>query len=400
MNKLHIVKESLLAAFITLVITYGVSFIPLKFEFSKAIRQEFLGFDIYDLYYTGKQLKNTKRDDSIILVEIGNSRASIAEQINLIEKYGPAVIGIDAVFEREGDAKENAEFVQAINQFENIIFGKRYGIDSTTQKAVVISNFFDKGTHLYSSGYINFLGNQFSVVRNYLPFIKIADSLYPAFTSAIAAKFAPGKFDILHERKRETEIISYQGNIESYNNLTAAQLIYYDSTGQLTSLLANKIVLLGYFVKYPPFVLEDLHFSPLNEQVAGKSFPDMYGVVIHANILSMIISGCYAKEASMFVSYLLAGIIISLFLYYILFQHKQGNHPSHGKFLLVQFILIVVILYIFLMVFNWFLIKIPLLPIMIALVLCLELLGVYKTIALWLHKKFNYTTVFSHKHAI
>lgn len=400
MKKFQIVKESLLAALLTLIITYGVSFIPLKYEFSKAIRQEFLGFDIYDLYYTGKHLKNTKRDDSIILVEIGDSRAAIADQINLIEKYGPSVIGIDAVFDKDGNALENAGFVSAINQYKNIIFGKRYSIDSLTRLPVFIGNFFEKDSRLYSSGYINFLGNQFSVIRNYPPFLRTADSLYPSFTSAIIDKFSPGKLEKLKERKRDAEIINYQGNIENYNSLTAAQLLYFDSTGQLTNLLYGKIVLMGYFVTNPPFVLEDLHFSPLNEQMAGKSFPDMYGVVIHANILSMIISGCYAKETSVVISYLLAGLIITFFLYYIISKHKRGRHPSHGKFLLVQFLLIVVILYVFLMVFNWFLIKIPLLPIMIALVLCLELFGLYKIIASWLHKKFNYTTVFSHKHAV
>ena len=400
MKKFHIVKESLLAALLTLIITYGVSFIPLKYEFSKAIRQEFLGFDIYDLYYTGKHIKNTKRDDSVILVEIGESRAAIADQINLIEKYDPSVIGIDAVFDREGNALENAGFVSTINQYKNIVFGKKYSIDSLTKQPVLIGNFFEKGSRLYSSGYINFLGNQFSVIRNYKPFLRTVDSLYPSFTSAIIAKFSSGKFEKLKERKRQVEIINYQGNIENYSSLTALQLNYFDSTGQLSSLLTDKIVLMGYFVKNPPFVLEDLHFSPLNEQMAGKSFPDMYGVVIHANILSMIISSCYAKEASIAVSYLLAGLIITFFLYYIISKHKQGRHPSHGKFLLVQFLLIVVILYVFLMIFNWFLIKIPLLPIMIALVLCLELFGLYKIIALWLHKKFNYTTVFSHKHAV
>ena len=400
MKKLHILKESLLAAILTLIITYGVSFIPLKFEFSKAIRQEFLGFDIYDLYYTDKHLKNNKRDDSITLVEIGESRAAIADQVRLIEKYSPAVIGIDAIFNKEGNALENAGFVSTINQYKNIVFGKKYSIDSLTRQPVLLGNFFEQDPRLYSTGYINFLGNQFSVIRNYPPFLRTGDSLYASFTSAIIAKFSPAKLEKLKERKRETEIINYQGNIENYNSLTAAQLIYYDSTGQLSSLLSDKIVLIGYFVKNPPLVLEDLHFSPLNEQMAGKSFPDMYGVVIHANILSMIISGCYAKEASVFISYLLAGLIITFFLYYIISKHKQGRHPSHGKFLLVQFLLIVIILYVFLMVFNWFLIKIPLLPIMIALVLCLELFGLYKIIALWLHKKFNYITVFSHKHAV
>src|SRR5205085_12579780 len=116
-----------------------------------------------------------------------------------------------------------------------------------------------------------------------------------------------------------------------------------------------------------------------------------------ANILSMILNDDYTFQASDFTRYILACVIIFLFLYYMLSQYRLKPHPKHGKFLLIQFLLVILMLYLFLEVFNLFLIKVPLLPIMIALVLCVELLGVYKNIALWLHKKYNYKTVFAHK---
>jgi CHASE2 domain-containing sensor protein len=400
-EKNYVLKESFFATVFTIIITYLVSFIPIKFEFSKAIRQEFLGFDIYDLYYSGKHSKTSQRDSNIVIIEIAKDRDSIAEQIKLLQKYSPAVIGIDAIFAKEDEnLLANAKLVEAISQSNNIILASRVDIDSGSNKVGFINNFFEEKGSGLPSGYINFLGNQFSVIRNYPPFYKTSDSNYMAFSSAIIKKFSPGKFRKLEKRNRKTEVINYSGNLESYTNLSTEQLRYSDTTNQLHSLLTGKIVLLGYFVKEPPLVIEDLHFSPLNEQISGKSYPDMYGVVIHANILSMVLNDNYVNQASELSSYFYASVIIFMFLLYMLSQYKKKQHPAHGKFLLIQFLLILLMLYIFLQIFNLFHTKVPLLPIMIALVLCVELLGLYKIIALWLHRRFKYKTVFSHKNSI
>ena len=380
-----------------LIITFSISYIPIKFEFTKPIRQGFLGFDIYDLYYSGKHLKNTQRDTNIVIVEIGNDRATIADQISLIQKYSPAVIGIDAVFDKEGEPLENMRLLQAISRSGNIIFASRYDYDAETGRPAFIHNFFEEKGHLHQSGYINILGSQFSVIRNYPPFLKVDDSLYSSFTSVIANKFSPEKFNKLKKRGRKLEVINYKGNLESYTSFTKENLISADTTGQLAALLANKIVLLGYFDNEEPFLLEDLHFSPLNEEIAGKNFPDMYGVVIHANILSMILKGNYVKQASGFVSYLLAGVITFLFLLFVLWRYKKHKHPKHYWLLLAQFLAVLLVLYLFLQVFSLFHVKVPLLPIMIALALCVEALDIYKMIALKLHKKYGYKTVFTHK---
>jgi CHASE2 domain-containing sensor protein len=389
------------ATVVTLVITFVVSFIPFKFEFTKAIRQEFLGFDIYDLYYSGNHIKNTTRDTSIVLVEVGDDRAAIAGQISIIRKYSPAVLGVDVTFKQPGDTIPDALLVQALTRPDSIVFASEY-TNTTKDIYVFKGNFFDEKDSRHQSGYINFLGTEFSVVRNYPPFIEQDGTAYPAFSSAIIKKFSPEKYDELKKRHRETEIIDYRGNLETYTTISKQQLPYLDKSGQLKSLFEGKIVLLGYFVKKgEPLVLDDLHFSPLNEQVAGKSFPDIYGVAIHANILSMILSGSYASQASELFAYLMAAIIVFFFLWYLLSKYKKSPHPNHGWFLLLQFIIIVIMLYVFLQVFNLLHIKVPLLPIMVGLVLSVELLGVYKWIALWLNRKYNYTTVFNNnKHGI
>lgn len=399
MKRFYLIKECLVATGMILIITFGISLIPLKFEFIKGIRQEFLDFDIYDLRYSGKHLENAQRDADIVIVEVGDERSAIADQVNLIHKYSPALIGIDVVFDNERDSIKDDKLVKAVGQSAKIVLASKFVDDPVGKHPVLVSSFFAKDKQL-SSGYNNIAGDEYSVIRYYRPFYKVNGSIYPAFTSSIIEKVSPASFTRLKSRNNITEIINYTGNLKNYDHLSKEQLAYADTTGQLESLLSGKIVLLGYFDKDPPLVMEDLYFSPLNERVAGKSLPDMYGVVIHANILSMILKRNYANQAPVLVSYLFAGLITFLFLLYILSQYKKRKHPKHGWFLLLQFILIMLILYIFLVVFNKFQIKVPLLPILISLVLCVELLGLYQMLAQWLNKKYHYKTVFNQKHGV
>lgn len=395
-DKTHLIKEALIASIIVIMFTWLISFFPLKFEFVKAIRQDVYGFDIYDLYYTGKNKESTIRDSDMVLVQIADDRISIAAQIKLIENYKPSVLAIDAVFPIRKDPLADSSLLDAIKEKDNLVFASLIDTaDHSSQSLHVQENFFDTLSN-YKSGYINFSGDQFSVIRNYPPFLLLKGKQQFSFSSRVAQLYAPEKFNELKNRAIEQEIINYTGNLERYTCITKEELTEFSKNNELLSLLKNKIVILGYFVKYPPLVLSDLHFSPLNEQFAGKSFPDMYGIVIHANILSMILKSNYARSASQVTSYLFAFLITSFFLFYILHLYSGRDHPKHTKIHLIQFLLILIVLYFFLEIFNLFLWKVPLLPILISLVLSVELLGIYKSIALWLHKEIRYHTIFIH----
>lgn len=397
-HKKSLFKESFIATAMIIILTILITQIPFSMEYGKAIRQGFADFDIYDLYYSGKNTDT--RDENIILIEIGNDRNEIADQIELINNYQPKVIGIDATFENQRDSNIDSKFRQIISKHHNLVFGSRF---TDTPQYHIISNIFD--TNNTQSGVINFIGNKYSVLRYFAPFISYAENEHPAFAVAVAKMYDVASFMYLKKRGNKKEIINYSGNLNRFTSFSGEDLIDAQITGQLGSLLKDKIVLLGFFIKpnpenniYP--ILNDLHFSPLNERVSGKSYPDIYGVVIHANIISMLLNKTYATLAPEYISYFLAFLFTFLFNYYLIAQYHKKSHPSHAKFLLIQFVSIVIILYMFLLIFNWFLYKVPLEPILVCLVLCLEMLGLYKSLALWLHKKFEYKSVFTRKHII
>jgi CHASE2 domain-containing sensor protein len=396
MKKKHILKESFIATLIVLIITYLISFIPLSLEYGKALHQGFADFDIYDLHYADKATFNNNRDSDIVLVEIEDNRTSIAGQINLLLKYKPKVIALDAFFEQTKE--EDSAFRNAVNNQQNLIFSYKI-LDSDK----IVPNIFCKDNN--RCGYGNYNGNEFSVIRMYSPYVNINGKQYDAITTSIIRMFNKHLYENLMSRNEEHQLINYSGNLENYLTISKEALKEYDTSGQLENPIRNKIVLLGFFVqqndkKQPPLILEDLHFTPLNKQVSGKSYPDMYGVVIHANILSMILNEKYATLASKGVSYFLTFLIAFCFNYYLISRFHKKPHPHHAVFLLVQFLSILVILYFFLLLFNWFSYKVPLEPVMITMVLSLEMLGLYKSLALWLNVKYNYQTVFRHKRII
>lgn len=402
MMKIHVIKEALIATSLIVGITFLISALPLKNEFLKGVRQDVNGFDVYDLTFNDDN-KKLVRDTNIVIVEIGDSRNDIAGQINLIESYQPSVIGLDAFFLQAKDEGSDSLFLQTVSRNKNIVLGMRLDTINVDEcffcdgvELITVRNFFDSAGKNYHSGYINFVGDNYSVVRTYPPFETVDGKELPAFSSKILELFSKEKYERLRARKDEESVINYSGNVqEKYTSITKEQLLEFHETGQLSTILAGKIVLLGYFVKDGPLVLEDLHFSPLNKHIAGKGFPDMYGVVIHANILTMLIENKFASLASAKMAYFFAFLFTFLLLCYTISLYAVKSHPSHAKILLIQFFLILLVIYLFLQVFNIFSWKVPLSSIVISLVLCIELLGLYKLLATWLSRKFGYVTVFN-----
>ena len=101
-------------------------------------------------------------------------------------------------------------------------------------------------------------------------------------------------------------MINYRGNADKF--------FYVDGTNpdNLNNLgfIKDKIILLGFLGDYPlNRIFEDIFYTPLNDNYAGKTYPDMYGVVIHANIISMILHKDYINTLPAWFEILLAMVI-------------------------------------------------------------------------------------------
>lgn len=98
--------------------------------------------------------------------------------------------------------------------------------------------------------------------------------------------------------------------------------------------------------------MKDRYYTPLNERSSGRSIPDMFGVIIHANIISMLLDEDYIDDVPEWLLYLFSFLYFYQLLYFLKVVEKN--------FFTVAFIRLIQILqfvFIFLLHFTFVRIK-------------------------------------------
>src|SRR5690606_13101126 len=91
------------------------------FDAFDPIGQALSDFELTD-YAFSRLREDPKVDDRIVLVNIGYlSRAGIAEQIRIITRYKPKVIGIDSFFYCEGGLRDSINCPAAFDESGNMM---------------------------------------------------------------------------------------------------------------------------------------------------------------------------------------------------------------------------------------------------------------------------------------
>lgn len=121
----------------------------------------------------------------------------------------------------------------------------------------------------------------------------------------------------------------------------------------------------------------DKFFTPLNSKYVGKAFQDMFGVVVHANVISMILHQDYINESSELMSFIVGFLMcfFSVVLFHIVLEWTpQLFDPVTKAFqLLIIVILNFIVAYLYL-VKNF---KIDFGIALIAIALAPDLLEIY-----------------------
>jgi CHASE2 domain-containing sensor protein len=396
LKKKQLIKEALLATILMIVLDLVINLFSFKSEFIRPIRQGLNGFDVYDLRFSQDDSVVNAIDTGITIVEIGNSRAEIAGQIIVLAEYEPKLIGIDAIFSDPHPAGMDDTLINALHLGNKMVVASKYQLNDQTGKPEILQSFFNSSIPSLQNGFFNLLGGAEEVKRQFVPFIKMGDTLYPAFTTAMLRQISPEKYLLVKNRNASVESINYSGGTHHYNIITKERLSQSDHSADMRDLVHNKIVFLGMIKDGVPDVLEDNHFTPLNHKVVGKSFPDMYGVVIHANIFEMMLRGNYIFEAPSWVVYFITFIIVFLINIFFIRHLSKGKKQSHLFLFLFQFIIAAALVYLALLAFKWFDFKMNLAPMMVAIVLSFEVFWIYEWTATFLRKRFRYET-FVHK---
>jgi CHASE2 domain-containing sensor protein len=295
-------------------------------------------FELTDIVFS-KIRPDPKIDERIVLVNLSTAtRRDLGQAIRIISEHKPRVIGIDSFFDCEGgfydtlncpqllDTLGNLMLADAITSAGNVVLVERLLQSDSMHKANLIDVYdsIEYSDEMFRENAKNAFAN-LPTGASYQEDVKICKSVIPrimvngkeelAFSVMIAMLYDSVKAKRFLARGKEEEIINFRGNIaisdvkvknlrdrmEGVSEYNA--LCYAIDWGQFVNgeydpdIFKNSIVIMGYLGDYfghPAW--EDKFFTPLNSKVAGRANPDMFGPVIHANVVAMILNEDYVYE--------------------------------------------------------------------------------------------------------
>jgi CHASE2 domain-containing sensor protein len=346
------------------------------------IGQAFADFEMTDYAFSNLR-PDPKVEDRIVLVNIGNlGRMEVAQQISIISRYKPKVIAIDGFFNCEGglydtlncpqlkDTLANLFLANAIKEAGNVVLVSKL-LQTDSLQRTGDSDIYDSLEYSdpHFSGVATNAYASLPTDAKYQEDVKLCRSFFPkvnvngkdelAFSVATSMKFDSIKTKKFLSRNKYEELVNFRGNFEiqevKVTDINKQDVESSGFTGMYTALdiadvftenfdstlLKDKIVLMGFLGDYfgdPSW--GDKFFTPLNKKVAGRANPDMFGLVVHANIIAMILNEDYIDELKDWQEYAIA--FLSCLLIVGLFNVIDHKLPTwfDGLSVIIQIILI------------------------------------------------------------
>jgi CHASE2 domain-containing sensor protein len=387
------VDSVLATAFIFALIYFGGGVFS-AFEVLNPIGEAISDMDVTDIVFSKlRKDPDAHQNKDIVIVNIGNlNREGIAKQVEIIQQNDPAVIGIEAFFRKLDDPWQDSILAASLNKVENLVlvtklnqYNAARGVFDTLETS---NPFFLAQASL---GFANLITpakeqDNFKVCRSFSPVEWTREGKQELFALKLAEVYDQKAVNRFKQRKKAVEFINYGGNIvgvnsknsEFTNKFTVLDWQDVFEGNFVPELLQDKIVILGYLGEdLNDTSWEDKLYTPLNKEYAGKTNPDMYGVVVHANILSMILNSKFIdsmpEKTAIVVGVLLCFFNVLCFslIYKLLPRWYDGLTKS------IQLIEALVLLLIVVLVFHFFSYKLNLTLGIIAVLFAGDSLEVY-----------------------
>lgn len=381
-------KESVFVTVAIFIVIGIIIYNPLNKYIFDPLKISLTDFSFNDLAFSEAHLKHNM-DDRIVILNIDTAgRKSIVKLIENIEAYHPKIVGLDILLPPK-QVNGSDELGNVIKNHPDIILCQTIQYNKA-QKVYSLSGneFVNKNNH---SGYVNFIGEENGVIRYYPPFLKDDVNNYESFTSLITKYSDLNAYQRLLERDKEVEWINYQRTDSAYYIININDLF---ANRVDTSFIKGKIVLIG-FVSDNPNNIDDKHFTPLNPKVFGRSMPDMNGVIIHANILSMILDDEYITRVPAWIMILFALIITWLHVAFLIKYYIHKHLWFHLASKIVELIIDILILYCSILLLRYINIDADFTLVLISVLIAVDVLYFYEALAIWLAKKFSVNSVFN-----
>jgi len=369
----------------------NISFKPFNYV-TKALKE----VQLTDIYFS--QLHNDNADTTIILVNIENiDRSGIANLIKKINQAGPKVIAIDVFFSKDVEVPGDSLLDDALQSAGSKVVLAEFLNPENNQPDTTFKIF-----QYCEYGHANLPNNEdgTEVVRSFFPVVTHDNKDKWAFSAVVAGKYSPESFEKLKSRNKNEELINFTGDILSYAEIQHDDIMR--SSDASLKFIKNKIVILGFTGGKcrQSSDIEDLFYTPVNRHYYGRSHPDMYGAVIHANIISMILKGNYIQLVPEWlvicISFVLVYFHVVLFIW-LFVRHHIWYHLAVKLIQLISFAFILLGIF---YLFRLSLILVYTKYMLLGVILSVDILYFYEALALIAHRTMGSRSFFIEHHEV
>jgi CHASE2 domain-containing sensor protein len=391
-------RDTIFATLSVFIFLFLLGIIPINFYVLNPMKMALKDFDFNDIAYAKAHKDDSiKIDRRIVIVNNGNlDRAQLGFLIETISAYKPKVIGVDIFFEGEREPEKDSILREAFRKTKNLVAVSVAQADEHGKVNIKKNNFDDV---LPKRGYANLIGEDVGTIRYYNPFDDIDGKRYPQITSAIVKEYNDSVYKKLENRHKEVETINYTRTVNNEDKkkyqVVEPEKLFED--GIDTNMLRDKIVLLGY-VNLDPNNIEDKKFTPMNSKFYGKQHPDMNGIILQANIISMVLDGEYINKMPAWVAWVFALLIgwlhMSLYIRFYLEDHIWFHLVAK----LTQVFSMIFFAYLGMIIYDKFRVRLEMKYTLYVIALAVDVIYFYEALVTWMHKKFGYATIFGHHH--
>lgn len=340
------------------------------FDLFDPIGDMFSDFELTDIVFSQLQ-EDPIADDRIVMVNIGElSREGIARQIEIINKYNPAIIGLDAMFDEPKQWAEDSALTRVLSTTPNIVIGEKLiGYNEEKQEFEMTIKPEEHIVQSAQLGYVNLITNARSqedlkMCREFTPSEKVAGEERYAFPVRLAYAYDSVMTDKFLSRDNDVEVINYKGNIMSFSSAQYGMKYFALDVFDLfeenftEDLLKDKIVIMCFMGRYlgDTETTEDFYFTPMNENYVGKAKNDMFGGIVHANIISQILDDEPIDQMSQRTGIVLAVLfcLFNVFLFKIIYGAMPKWYDGITKvFQLIELVGLSTLMIVLLLKFNY-----------------------------------------------
>lgn len=319
------------------ILIWVLDVIRINLHFLNPFNETIRDYEITDIVYSRLRDNKVLPDNRIALVNIGHpNRDTLRQMIDRIVDAQAKVIGVDIMLSEQKNRITDSLLRKSLMRMEKVVLAVELPQLPSDKEVfpppVNCDTFFCD--YVYS-GFINFITLDTSTIRHFSPKELTTEGECLSFAARTAKLYDPNAAERLFKRNNPIEEIYYTGNDDQFVQYESSDILNANPD-TLRAHLKDKIVLIGFLGTYEwDNPLLDRHYTPLNPRYTGRNVPDMYGMVIHANIIRMILDNTYVRKPSFWVNLLLTVVFcyFNIHLFYEIFRKVSVPYQFITRFL-------------------------------------------------------------------